>query len=127
MIIKVSDDDHKRLMSLRRSMYSGVLSSYDALHRAYLMGYKAKQVQEVIDKSPVPEFVPVPVAKTVGRLSQIQAVAIREALERTNGNKTHAAKLLGIQRQTLLRWLGSPRKDWIPKQHRKEAVEQVTT
>ena len=40
-----------------------------------------------------------------GRLSDIEGMAIRKSLEMANGNKSKAAKLLGIGRATLYRKL----------------------
>ncbi len=43
-----------------------------------------------------------------GRLSDVQGLAIRKSLEMANGNKSKAAKFLGIGRATLYRKLKDP-------------------
>jgi len=43
-----------------------------------------------------------PVSSEVKTMQQAELDAIRSALQRTNGNRTHAAQLLGISRRTLI-------------------------
>src|SRR6185436_1003389 len=50
-------------------------------------------------------------------LEKLQAEYVRWVLDRTGGNKTKAAKLLGIQRATLYSWT-----DWYEKKEKKEQM-----
>jgi len=58
------------------------------------------EVTQVILPPTAPQPIPLPASRT---LTEIERDAIRDALSRTGGNKTQAAKLLGIGLRTLHR------------------------
>jgi two-component system response regulator HydG len=72
----------------------------NAVQRAAILAPGERILAEHLPAGPRRDTVPVPTGP--GTLQEIEWRAIRDALDRCDGNRTHAARLLGISRRKLL-------------------------
>jgi two-component system response regulator HydG len=82
-----------------RELRNAVIRSAIISHGSVIL---PEDLPDPIRKGTPPGRRPAPAGVLVGDMEEIQKQAILEALERTDGNKTRAAELLGISRRNLI-------------------------